>query len=85
MALNPAAPIDNLRLDAETNCWYSIDPGDYVTLCSRCHFRMDNRIRASCAKFERARRNALRCSICGEPMMAGQRGAHLSCATAQAS
>jgi hypothetical protein len=79
-ALNPAALKENLRLDPLRNCWYSVDPADYLTLCSRCHFRMDNRIRASCAKFQRARRNAPRCSICGEPMMAGQHGAHLTCA-----
>ena len=80
-ALNPAAPKANLRTDPTRNCRYSIEPGDYLTLCARCHYRMDWGLRTSCARFRRARRKALRCNVCEQPMMAGQRGAHLSCVT----
>jgi hypothetical protein len=80
VALNPAALKENLRLDPQRNCRYSIDPADYITLCNRCHYRMDYRLRTSRARFQRQRRNAPRCDVCGEPMMAGQHGTHLSCA-----
>jgi hypothetical protein len=83
-ALNPAAPQSNLRLDAQRNAWYSVDPADYLTLCATCHYRMDRRLRNACARFQRARRRAPRCNVCGQPMMAGQQGAHLSCSQAVA-
>lgn len=78
-ALNPAAPQSNLRLDTQRNALYSVDPSDYLTLCAKCHYRMDRRPRTTYARFQRARRNAPRCNVCDEPMMAGQHGAHLSC------
>jgi ribosomal protein L34E len=80
MALNPAAPVANLRFEPSNNCYYSIDFGDYITLCLKCHSRMDYRLRTSCTRFQRARRTAPRCTHCGQPMMVGQRGTHLSCA-----
>jgi hypothetical protein len=79
-ALNPAAPVANLRLDPTRNCRYSICADDYLTLCARCHYRMDHGHRISAARFQRVRRNAPSCDVCGEPMMAGQHGTHLSCA-----
>jgi hypothetical protein len=66
-ALNPAAPQENLRLCPIRNSHYSIDLDDYMTLCSRCHWRMDYGARTACAQFTRARRNAPRCTVCGEP------------------
>jgi hypothetical protein len=79
-ALNPAAPQENLRLCPIRNAQYSIDPGDYLTLCHRCHWKMDNGPRTARAKFPRACRNAPRCNVCDGPMLVGQHGTHLSCA-----
>jgi hypothetical protein len=78
-ALNPSAPVSNLRLDAQRNCWYRMDAGDYMTLCSRCHFRMDYRLRTSCVRLRRVRRNAPCCNVCGEPAQRQQYQDHASC------
>lgn len=80
MALNPAAPADNLRVDPASGLRYSINPYDYLTLCSKCHHRMDGRLRTACERFRRARMNAPLCNVCDEPMMVGQHGTHLTCA-----
>ena len=81
MALNPAARAENLRVDPTNGLRYSIFPGDYLTLCSKCHHRMDGRLRRTCERFRRTRANAALCNVCDEPMMAGQHGTHLSCAS----
>lgn len=83
MALDPATPRYLLRFDATVGCWYSIDPTWYRTLCPRDHARMDARtreVRDGERRVRRAAARAPRCSICSGPMLAGQRGSHLSCA-----
>jgi len=79
-ALRPSTPPARLRLDAKRNCWYSIDPADYQALCHRHHFQQDYRLRSAPARFRRRAERAPRCRECGQPMLCGQQGAHLSCA-----
>ncbi len=54
-------------------------PGDGQTLCARYHFRMDYGLRTASRRFQRAAQRAPRCRECGQPMLCGQQGAHLSC------
>jgi hypothetical protein len=83
MALRPGTPRGRLRYEREVRCWYSISVGDYQTLCRRCHNRQDKAVRVGrdgLRRHQRACRSAPRCNVCNEPMLAGQRGSHLSCA-----
>jgi hypothetical protein len=79
-ALRSSTPPARLRLDTKRNCWYSIDPADYQALCRRHHFQQDYRLRTAPTRFRQRVARAPRCRECGQPMLCGQQGAHLSCA-----
>lgn len=81
--LKPGVPKSHLRFDGKR--WHSIDVADYTTVCRRCRERETERIRKRRRRFQCARSGAARpCAVCGQPMLAGQRGAHLSCSAAVA-
>lgn len=81
MALRPTTPRYRRRYDPAVRLWYSISPLDYVTLCVSCHSRMDRQVRHAASRIRRARSSAARCQVCDQPMMAGQVGTHLGCAS----
>jgi hypothetical protein len=84
--LKPYAPKANLRYDAGLKMWYSVDASDYRTVCRSCHRRRTERVRKARRRGQCARREAAPlCDVCRQPMLVGQRGAHLSCAMASAS
>lgn len=83
-ALRPDADPATLHLDAKRHCWYSTDPRSYQPLCVRHHVRADRLLRTAPARFRRATQRAPRCRECGQPMLCGQQGAHLTCVQAVA-
>jgi hypothetical protein len=40
-ALRPNIDPARLKVDSVSGCKYSVDPGDYITLCFRCHRKQD--------------------------------------------
>ena len=79
MALDPRTPRYRRRYDSAVGLWYSISVSDYLTLCISCHSRMDRQVRRAASRIRRARSSAPRCTVCRQPMMAGQVGTHLGC------